>query len=161
VDAVPTLLIYDEWGGTEYAQVGFTDARQLYDALIRQGPPARQRFRELSAYAFVLATILGVFFAMWPLYFTLLLTNKLPSGEFLRDILTVGLVGIGVSALTSMIPCVGLIVAIILLSNLYDMGFLDFIIYFALQAVLTAIYFAILFALIGPALLDLVLTLGL
>ena len=152
---VPGIVILDAEGGRRHAATGYLTPASLLTYLedIAPVPEGAEEFRP-PTYALVLFPFLGLFFSIWPLYLTLLLTNKLPNKGFLSDILTVGLVGIGVSILSSSIPCVGFVVAVVILHNLYDMGVLDFVIYVGIRALFVALFVAIVFGVLGTALLD-------
>ena len=84
-----------------------------------------------------------------PLYLTLLMVNKLPSGEFWKDIVSVGLVALGTSVVAGMCPCIGLFIAIYILHSVYDMEFLDFIVLVGLNAVIGVVASVIVAAIFG------------
>jgi len=85
--------------------------------------------------AFLVILLMTLALGPVPLYLTLLFTGNLPGGTFLAVYLKVLLVWLGVSLLASFCPCIGWIAAIYILYKVYDLGFVDFVILFALSAV--------------------------
>lgn len=75
------------------------------------------------------------------LYLALLMVGKLPYDEILRDLLSVGLVAIGVGIVGAFItlfcPCIGLLLApiivYVILNKLYDIGFTDYLVFMGIS----------------------------
>ena len=72
----------------------------------------------------------------------------------MKDIFSVGLVAIGANAVAGIVPCFGIFVLVWILSAVYDMGFFDFLIYFALNAVTSVLLALLLVAIFGAAMLS-------
>jgi hypothetical protein len=127
VTEVPTVVVESLLTGPVFKQSGYVSAQDFYNAVEPLGLKAYP-LPELGAGALIVLLLLWVAQAVFGLYLTLLFVRKLPHEEFKADIVSVGLVGIGVFALATMCPCVGWIAAIIILHKVYEMGIVDFLV---------------------------------
>ncbi|MFO7973443.1 MAG: hypothetical protein R6V12_02275 [Candidatus Hydrogenedentota bacterium] len=159
IQNVPAIIIQDTSGeevysasGDEIALEDFRSALSNVQSVRTDATLAKEDLPDFRL-TLILLIFLSLLFTPWPLYFTLLFTGKLPYDEFLKDILMVSLVAWGVSAVAG-IPCIGFILAIYILYSVYDMGLLDFLIYWALQVVFGAILAAILIGILGKAVME-------
>lgn len=159
IQNVPAIIIQDTSGeevysasGDEIALEDFRSALSNVQSVRTDATLAKEDLPDFRL-TLILFIFLSLLFTPWPLYFTLLFTGKLPYDEFLKDILMVSLVAWGVSAVAG-IPCIGFILAIYILYSVYDMGLLDFLIYWALQVVFGAILAAILIGILGKAVME-------
>ncbi|MEA3365591.1 MAG: hypothetical protein U9Q79_08115 [Candidatus Hydrogenedentes bacterium] len=159
IETVPAIIVQDAYGDTIYSgsgqDIAVEDFRsalftiESVEAVTRLAEKALPDFR----LTMILLIVLSLLFTPWPLYFTLLFTGKLPYDEFFKDILMVSLVAWGVSAVAG-VPCIGFILAIYILHSVYDMGLVDFLIYWALEVVFGAILVAILIGILGTAVME-------
>jgi tetratricopeptide (TPR) repeat protein len=159
IQTVPAIMVQDTYGDTVYSASGDEIALEEFRSALLTIESVEQvtRLAEEALPDFRLTMILLIFlsllFTPWPLYFTLMFAGKLPYDEFLKDILMVSLVAWGVSAVAG-VPCIGFILAIYILHSVYDMGLVDFLIYWALQVVFGAILVAILIGVLGKAVME-------
>lgn len=160
IEAIPTVVVLDTFRQELYrASGGEITASDLQAALglvqVEQAATQIARTGEgPSMIVFVVFLLASLFLAPWPLYLTLLFTGKLPHGEFLKDFFSVALVAIGANAIAGIVPCFGIIVLIWILHSVYDMGLIDFIIYFAISAVVSVLMALGAIAIFGMAFLD-------
>jgi hypothetical protein len=108
----------------------------------------------IPVFAVVVMGLLSLLLTPWPLYLTLLFTGKLPHGQFVKDVFSVALVAIGANAVAGFVPCMGIFVLIWILHAVYDLGLVDFLIYFALSTVMWVILALITFATMGSTILS-------
>lgn len=160
ITEVPAIVVEDTASSVVYmAQGAEIVPEELRSALsgvrVTQATSGGAPFGEgLSVLMLVVMVVAGLLAAPWPLYLTLLFTGKLPHGEFLKDIFSVGLVAIGANAVAGIVPCFGIFVLVWILHAVYDLGFFDFLIYFALNAVTTVLLALLLVAIFGAAMLS-------
>ena len=160
ITQVPAIVVEDTTSSVVYmAQGAEIVPEELRSALsgvqVTQATSGSAPFGEgVSVLMLVVLVVAGLLAAPWPLYLTLLFTGKLPHGEFLKDIFSVGLVAIGANAVAGIVPCFGIFVLVWILSAVYDMGFFDFLIYFALNAVTSVLLALLLVAIFGAAMLS-------
>ncbi len=82
------------------------------------------------------------------MYLTLLLVRKLPNDEFLKDIVSAGLVGVGVNVLFGC-PCVGLVAGYFILHAIYEFEFIDYVAYLGVSTVIGALNSVLIAAVLG------------
>lgn len=153
VQSAPELIILDGLGMQRHTRSGYASANDLYNTLTELNLRPIGDLK-MPAYALAVMILGGVLITPWPLYLTLMMFGKLPNNEFLKDIVSVGLVAIGISALSNILPCIGFIISIFLLIKLYDMGFLDIIVWLGLSIVFGAIFAAAMVAIVGMSFLE-------
>ncbi|MBI4560271.1 MAG: tetratricopeptide repeat protein [Candidatus Hydrogenedentes bacterium] len=99
--------------------------------------------RRILLFAFALP------FEMIPIYLTLLLSGKLPGDTFGQNIGNVAVTTLNL-ILLNCIPCIGFFLGLYMLYKVYDFGFLDFLIFFAVgitfNVVWIFVWFSIMFA---------------
>ncbi|MBN2310654.1 MAG: tetratricopeptide repeat protein [Candidatus Hydrogenedentes bacterium] len=151
VESAPTVIINDNFGIKLYSETAPIDPQEFYAYLTSM--KLRKEPFGLGPGAIIAAALVWLLFSIWPLYLTLLLVRKLPHDEFLRDILSVGIVALGIN-LVAGIPCVGFILMIVVLNKTYDMEFIDFVVYFGLQILFGVLYAVIMVAVYGSAFVE-------
>jgi hypothetical protein len=72
------------------------------------------------------------------MYLTLLMVRKLPNDEFLKDIVSAGLVGVGVSVLFGC-PCIGIVAVYFILRAVYEFEIIDYVAYLGVSTVVGAL----------------------
>ena len=166
IDRVPAVVVQDTQQNTIYSAENYAisanDLRAELSEMETGVAPERAPQNDLPEIrpAFILLILLSFLLAPWPLYLTLMFTGKLPYAEFLKNLLMVSLVAWGTSVAASIIPAFGTIIVIFILYSIYDMGFLDFIIYFALRLVYWVIIVLVFIGVMGPAIVEQIMEMG-
>jgi tetratricopeptide repeat protein/thioredoxin family protein len=158
IESVPEVLIQDAQGFPVYNETGYVSPSDFLTAFAQfeeevTVTAAETRNPKFPVAMLVTMIIGGLFFAIWPLYLTLMFTDKLPGNGFAKDLLIVG----GMTVLVSIvggIPCVGWILSIIILVKVFDMGFLDFVVLIGLNVLIQGIFVAIMVAIFGSSVLN-------
>ncbi|MCP4643352.1 MAG: tetratricopeptide repeat protein [bacterium] len=151
-DTFPTVILIDNLGREVRRHEGVIDARQLYDTLTQLDLKPLEPL-EFSTGAIVLLIVLGILIEPWPLFLTLMFMDKLPGNGFLIDLGVTALIALGVSAIAA-IPCIGWILAIMVLRAVYEFGLLDFVVLVGLNAAVGALYVLMAVAILGPEVMD-------
>ncbi|HPJ98036.1 MAG TPA: hypothetical protein PKW60_00995, partial [Candidatus Hydrogenedentes bacterium] len=160
IEQFPAIVVVGLGNNIVYrAQGGKIDPAELRSALkgmqMAQGAFKMWPFTGgIPVFAVVVMGLLSLLLTPWPLYLTLLFTGKLPHGQFVKDVFSVALVAIGANAVAGFVPCMGIFVLIWILHAVYDLGLVDFLIYFALSTVMWVILALITFATMGSTILS-------
>ncbi len=85
------------------------------------------------------------------LYIVLLIRQKLPYESVTDNLLNVSFMGVGLAILNSVLPCIGLLPSYFILRRFYDFAFVDFLIWFAMNAAVGVVLFIVSQAFMGIA----------
>ncbi|MCL4692212.1 MAG: tetratricopeptide repeat protein [Candidatus Hydrogenedentes bacterium] len=140
VTEIPTTIVEDSWTGEVYRQSGYVSAQEFYNAIQPLDLKVEEMvdFTQFTIAQLAIVVVLLLLESATGMYLTLLLVKKLPNEEFLKDFVSAGLVGVGVSVLFSC-PCIGLITAYFILHALYEFEFIDYVAYLGVTTVLKAL----------------------
>ncbi len=143
-ESPPFTVVENDWGEPVFTRAGFLSALEFYEAV---EPLDLQVFDlpEITLARVLLIIVVWIVQAAGSLYLTLLIVRKLPHDEFLKDIISVGLIGVAVSALWGACPCVGIIISIFILRSTYEMEFIDYIAFIAISAI-TGLFASVIWA---------------
>ncbi len=160
IEQFPAIVVVDLDRSVVYRAQGEGIDPEEFRSALRRMELARGTFglwpftEGIPVLAVVVIGLLGLVLTPWPLYLTLLFTGKLPHGQFVKDFFSVALVAIGANAVAGFVPCLGIFVLIWILHAVYDLGLIDFLIYFALSTVMTVIVALVSFAILGSTILS-------
>lgn len=152
VTEIPSIIIEDVGGRVLYRHSGPLDVRDFYDELIKLDL-RKVNLNVFPPYFKLQMMLYGLLLAPWPLYFTLLIVRKLPHESFLQDLLPVSIAAIGADIVGSFTCQIG---QIFILNKIFDMQFIDFIIFYFFKILTYLLLSLIAFSIVGPKILDIV-----
>ena len=136
ITSAPAVLITDPLGANQYylgrgADITAGSINTAMAAMPAQMLTPGNLFAELKKAMGTYVLIL-LLLSPWTLYLALKIRGKLPYDIFSDDILSVGLVGIGLGLLF-LLPCIGWIPAFLIIMKKYEASFVETLIWFGLQ----------------------------
>lgn len=141
ITEVPTTIVEDDWFGlTVYEQSGFVSAQDFYNAIQPLNLEVEEviDFTKFTIAQYLVVVLLWICSSGGSMYLTLLMVRKLPNDEFLKDIVSAGLVGVGVSVLFGC-PCIGIVAVYFILRAVYEFEIIDYVAYLGVSTVVGAL----------------------
>lgn len=132
------MVVFTDYGerepasGTQTAQSSSDYERKLANLENMSDEEFEEFLPELLNHNIGLVIVFGLFSLLTfpaPLYLTLLFTGNLPHGEFWKDYFNAAFVSLGVGLVSGLCPFIGWAIGLFILVKVYDLGFVDILIY--------------------------------